>query len=92
MGGTMCLGVPGQVCESLEGRSDLAWVDVAGARRVVNVALLEDEGLQAGDWVLIHVGFAMAKIHEAQAQVALEVLEQVARDYADRQEGRDSHR
>jgi hydrogenase expression/formation protein HypC len=71
----MCLGIPGQVVELDAGSEQLARVDVAGVRRTINIALLEDEGVDVGDWVLIHVGFAMSKIDEEQAAVALEGLE-----------------
>jgi hydrogenase expression/formation protein HypC len=69
----MCLGIPGQVIEHEVG-SDLALIDVSGVRREVNVALLED-GVRTGDWVLIHVGFALARIDEAEAQRALSMLQ-----------------
>jgi len=70
----VCLGIPGQVAELDAGNADLARVDIAGVRRTINVALLSDEGLRVGDWVLIHVGFAMAKIDEEEARTALEGL------------------
>jgi hydrogenase expression/formation protein HypC len=69
----MCLGIPGQVVERQAG-SDLALIDVSGVRRVVNVALLEED-VRAGDWVLIHVGFALALIDENEAQRALSMLQ-----------------
>jgi hydrogenase expression/formation protein HypC len=58
----MCLGIPGEVVELLDSNTHLAKVDVAGVRRNINIDLLEDENVAPGDWVLIHVGFAMAKI------------------------------
>ena len=67
----MCLGIPGQLVEMLEEHEHLARVDVAGVGRIINVGLLEDERLEPGDWVLIHVGFAMSKIDEAEAEMAL---------------------
>jgi hydrogenase expression/formation protein HypC len=70
----MCLGIPGQLIEVGVGNPHLARVDVAGVRRMINVGLLEDEQLEPGDWVLIHVGFAMSKIDEAEAAVALASL------------------
>ncbi|CAN5866223.1 HypC/HybG/HupF family hydrogenase formation chaperone [soil metagenome] len=70
----MCLGIPGQLVELSVDNDQLARVDVAGVRRMINIGLLEDEVLQAGDWVLIHVGFAMSKIDEAEAEVALASL------------------
>jgi hydrogenase expression/formation protein HypC len=79
----MCLGIPGQVVEFVADNADLAKVEVAGVRRTINVALLEDEGLQLGDWVLIHVGFAMARIDEEEARLALEGLQLLGRAFED---------
>lgn len=70
----MCLGIPGQLVELSADNDQLARVDVAGVRRLINIGLLEDEVLEPGDWVLIHVGFAMSKIDEAEAEVALASL------------------
>ena len=64
----MCLGIPGQVMELLEVHEHLARVDVSGVGRVINIGLLEDEHVEPGDWVLIHVGFAMSKIDEDEAR------------------------
>ena len=61
----------------------MAKVDVAGVRRNVNIGLLEDDGVAPGDWVLIHVGFAMAKIDEAEAQFALQTLQDMGQAYTD---------
>ena len=63
----MCLGIPGQIVELLESHEHLARADVSGVSRVINIGLLEDEHLTIGDWVLIHVGFAMSKIDEEEA-------------------------
>jgi hydrogenase expression/formation protein HypC len=79
----MCLGIPGEVAELLPDRSDLAKVDVSGAKRVINIGLLEGETLEPGDWVLIHVGFALSKIDEDEARAALEFLEGIGQAYAD---------
>jgi hydrogenase expression/formation protein HypC len=79
----MCLGIPGQITELLDDGSQHAWVDVSGARRRVNVALLEDEDLRVADWVLIHVGFALAKLDEQEAAQTLELLEGMAKAYTD---------
>ena len=79
----MCLGIPGEVVEHLDAGRHLAKVDVAGVRRNINVALIDDEGVVPGDWVLIHVGFAMAKIDEAEAQSTLETLRQMGQAYTD---------
>ena len=70
----MCLGIPGEVVEILTEHPDLAKVDVSGVRRPINIGLLADEGVRPGDWVLIHVGFAMSKIDEAEAAATLEFL------------------
>jgi len=79
----MCLGIPGEVVELLDPVRHLAKVDVAGVRRNINVALLEDEGVAPGDWVQIHVGFAMAKIDEEEASEALRTLQEMGQAYAD---------
>ena len=79
----MCLGIPGQVIELLEVHEHLARIDVSGVGRVVNIGLLEDEHLAPGDWVLIHVGFAMSKIDEEEARRALEGLQLLGRELDD---------
>jgi hydrogenase expression/formation protein HypC len=79
----MCLGIPGEVVELMDGYDDLAKVNVAGVRRAVNIGLLEGETLEPGDWVLIHVGFALSKIDEAEAAAALEFLEGIGQAYDD---------
>ena len=70
----MCLGIPGAIVSFDADVRDLALADVSGVQRVINVALLDDEDLQVGDWVLIHVGFALSKIDEAEARRALDML------------------
>lgn len=79
----MCLGIPGQVVELDDGHADLATVDVSGARRVINVGLLDGEPVVPGDWVLIHVGFAMAKIDEEEANASMRLLEAMGQAYRD---------
>jgi hydrogenase expression/formation protein HypC len=79
----MCLGIPGEVVELLPDRPDLAKVDVSGVRRAINIGLLEDEVVGPGDWVLIHVGFALSKIDEGEAKAALEFLEGIGQAYTD---------
>ncbi len=79
----MCLGIPGEVIEFLPDQPDLAKVDVGGVRRVINVGLLAGEPLCRGDWVLIHVGFALSKIDEEQAASALAFLESIGQAYSD---------
>lgn len=69
----MCLAMPAQIVELLPD-SDLAVGDLQGVRREINVALIADEGLEVGDWVLIHVGFAMSKVDEDEARSSLELM------------------
>ncbi len=69
----MCLGIPGKVVELVEDQPGLATVDVCGEKRNVSTGLIE-EGVVPGDWVLIHVGFAMQKIDAATAEGAMEGL------------------
>jgi hydrogenase expression/formation protein HypC len=69
------------VVELYEDRRDLAMVDVSGVRRAINIGLLEDEKIQPGDWVLIHVGFALSKIDEEEAAAALAFLEGIGQAY-----------
>jgi hydrogenase expression/formation protein HypC len=78
----MCLGIPGQVIEMLD-HEHLARVDVAGVGRVINIGLLEDEAITPGDWVLIHVGFAMSKIDEEEAAQAMAGLQMMGQAYTD---------
>ena len=69
----MCLGIPGQVIQMLDGYGNqLALVDVAGEARKVNVGMLPEETFSAGDWVIIHMGFALEKTDAAGAAAALE--------------------
>ncbi|MQA85703.1 MAG: HypC/HybG/HupF family hydrogenase formation chaperone [Streptosporangiales bacterium] len=79
----MCLGIPGEIIEVLPDRPDLARVNVSGVRRAINIGLLEGEQLSPGDWILIHVGFALSKIDEEEARSALEFLEGIGQAYAD---------
>ena len=79
----MCLGIPGEIVEILADHEDLAMVSVEGVKRVVNVGLLEDEPLAPGDWILIHVGFALSKIDEREAKASLEWLTGVGDAYTD---------
>ena len=79
---TMCLGIPGQVIELLDGYGgQLALVDVSGAPRKINIGMLQldQQDLAPGDWVLIHMGFALELIDEAEAQEALAGLELMGR-------------
>ncbi len=75
----MCLAIPGQVIE-MSAQPMLAKVDVGGVRRNVNIGLLEDASVAPGDWILIHVGFALSKIGEAEARDQLRMLEAMGED------------
>jgi len=75
----MCLAIPGQIIEYVDEPNRLARVDVVGVRRTVNVGLLEEVG--PGDWVLIHVGFAISKIDEEEAEATHRLLEQMGSEY-----------
>lgn len=81
----MCLGIPGQLVEFVDEQHGIAKAEVNGVRRNVNVQLLqsENEGVQPGDWVLIHVGFAMSKIDEQEAKDTFAFLEQLGQMYED---------
>lgn len=79
----MCLAIPGQIVELCDPERFLARVDVDGVRRVVNVALVAGgaDGVEVGDWVLIHVGFALSRVDEREALATRELLEQAGRSY-----------
>jgi hydrogenase expression/formation protein HypC len=70
----MCLAIPGKIVELLSSDRDLAVVDVLGVRRTVDLGLLQEDPPTRGEWVLIHVGFAMSKISEADAEDQLRML------------------
>ncbi len=74
----MCLGIPGRIVEIRDESDHRAFVDVEGVRREVNIGLLVGDGggIAVGDWVLVHVGFAMAKIDEEEAQHTLDLVRQ----------------
>ena len=75
----MCLAIPGRVVELVDVEQRLARVDVAGVQRNVDVALLD--GVAAGDWVLIHVGFALSKVDEEEAHATLGLLQEMGEAY-----------
>jgi hydrogenase expression/formation protein HypC len=79
----MCLGIPGQLVEFVDREHHIAKADVAGVRRNVNVGLLTagPERVDVGDWVLIHVGFALSKIDEEEARATRQFLEQLGEPY-----------
>lgn len=76
----MCLGIPGQLIEIVDRDAGLARVDISGVRREVSVALVDDPAapIEVGDWVLIHVGFALARIDEDDARETLALLQRGA--------------
>ena len=76
----MCLAIPGKVVEFVTETPHLALVEVSGVKRQVNVDLLTEEGLGLGDWVLIHVGFAMSRISEAAAEEQMRMLQMLGED------------
>ena len=75
----MCLGIPGQIVEITDAQALMAMVDISGIRRQVNIACIVDPSHSAedciGDWVLVHVGFAMSRINEEEARKTLVLLE-----------------
>ena len=79
----MCLGIPGQVVEIVDADNHLAKVDVNGIKRTISVRLLAKENLVAGEWVLVHVGFAMARIDQREADLTLEAVKQMGQSYTD---------
>ncbi|MDJ0734515.1 MAG: HypC/HybG/HupF family hydrogenase formation chaperone [Nostocaceae cyanobacterium] len=78
----MCLGIPGQIVEISDTNNKLAIVNVAGVKREVNIACIVDEEHPPesciGDWVLVHVGFAMNRINEKEAAETLNLLQEMA--------------
>ena len=78
----MCLAIPGQLIEIVDEPNRLARVEVAGVRRTVNIGLLEGADEPGpGDWVLIHVGFALSKIDEAEAMATHRLLREMGAEY-----------
>jgi hydrogenase expression/formation protein HypC len=78
------LAIPGQVIEIVDEANRLARVEIAGVRRNVNIGLLDDDpggGAEPGDWVLIHVGFALSLVDQAEAEATLKMLQGMGADY-----------
>jgi hydrogenase expression/formation protein HypC len=75
----MCLAIPGRIIEVVDESNRLAKVDVAGVQRTVNIGLLD--GAEVGDFVLIHVGFALSIVDEAEAAATLSLLQGMGEDY-----------
>ena len=82
----MCLAIPGKIVELFPEERNLALVDVAGVRRRVDLGLLEEDKPVKGDWVLIHVGFAMSKISEQDALDQMNTLRMLGEAEAAMQE------
>lgn len=79
----MCLGIPGRIVEVTDPANGLATVDVSGVRRTISVRLLERDMPGPDEWVLVHVGFAMAKIDEQEALLTLAAVQQLGEAYTD---------
>ncbi len=79
----MCLGIPGQIVEFVDEVNHIAKVEVSGVRRNVNIAVIRHEDIALGDWVLIHVGFAMSKIDEYEAEQTIKLLQGMDDAYED---------
>jgi len=79
----MCLAIPGRILEIVDEPNRLAKVDVAGVQRTINIGLLDldGDGAQPGEWVLIHVGFALSKVDEEEAAATLQLLEGMGAEY-----------
>jgi len=77
----MCLGIPGEIVALHD--DDLATVSVSGVEREVSIGLLADEGVDLGDWVLVHVGFALAKIDAHEADLTLEQVKKLGQPWTD---------
>jgi hydrogenase expression/formation protein HypC len=79
----MCLGIPGRIIEIVDPAAHLAKVDVSGVRRTISVRLLAGQDVAVGDWVLVHVGFAMARIDEREAALTIEAMRKMGQAYDD---------
>lgn len=77
----MCVGIPGQIVEIVDAETDTAIVEICGVRRAVNIACVVDDerdhGQCIGEWVLVHVGFAMSRLDPLEAQKTLELLREL---------------
>ncbi len=73
----MCLAIPGKIVEIVDEDNHIAKVEVGGVRRNVNIGMLEKDEARVGDYVLIHVGFAMSKVDEKEAEETLRVLKEI---------------
>ena len=73
----MCLAIPGRIVEIVDADNSIAKVEVGGVKRNVNIGMLGETEAGVGDYVLIHVGFAMSKVDEAEAEETLRILKQI---------------
>ena len=73
----MCLAIPGKIVEIVDEENSIAKVDVGGVRRNINVGMLDKTEARVGDYVLIHVGFAMSKIDEREAEETMRILREI---------------
>lgn len=73
----MCLAIPGRIVELTDEENQIAKVEVGGVRRNINLGLLSDIEVKPGDYVLIHVGFAMSKVDEHEAAETLRLLHEL---------------
>jgi hydrogenase expression/formation protein HypC len=79
----MCLAIPGEIVDIVDGNDQLVLVDVVGVKRKINIGLMEPGEVGVGDWILIHVGFAMSKVDEKEAADALAMLELMGQAFTD---------
>ena len=86
----MCLGIPGRIGEITDRANCLARVDVSGVQRTISVRLLERDLPDVDDWVLVHVGFAMARIDEKEALLTLDAVQKMGESYQDEIDALDS--
>jgi hydrogenase expression/formation protein HypC len=79
----MCLAIPGRIVEIVDEGAQIAKAEIGGVRRNINIGLVhnDEERVQVGDWVLIHVGFALSKVNEEEAQWTLRALEEIGAAY-----------
>ena len=73
----MCLAIPGKIVEIVDADNQIAKVEVGGVKRNVNIGMLGEDEARVGDYVLIHVGFAMSQVDEQQAEDTLRVLKEI---------------
>ena len=73
----MCLAIPGRIVEIIDRENSIAKVEVGGVKRSVNIGMLDQDDTKIGDYVLIHVGFAMSKVDEGEAEATLRMLKEL---------------